>query len=245
MSLTSAEIVIVNQSLDRIGSTKITVSNQSTVEAESANRHYEQTRDSLLRTFDWRFAKTSLKLSSDFTESEAYTTDQYAWDLGLLYKCILAFSGSTTHPASDGTHWSVVAAATYTPQFKYDYQYDLPADYLKEFENWEEETAYPEILWDIQGSKFLTDETDVNFIYISKITDTTKFDPLFTELLIIEIALRLISAIAGTNTTQIKEDLKYERQELVRSVNQMTSKELEDTGRSDWNLSRFEQGTRL
>jgi len=56
MSLTEAEVAIVNQAADRIGSKQIAYATQTTLEALTAIRHYEQTRNSLLQSFEWPFA---------------------------------------------------------------------------------------------------------------------------------------------------------------------------------------------
>jgi len=56
MSLTEAELVIVNQANDRVGIGQIVFATQTTLEATTAIRHYEQTRNSLLESYEWPFA---------------------------------------------------------------------------------------------------------------------------------------------------------------------------------------------
>ena len=56
MSLTAAELTIVNQANDRVGIGQIAFATQTTLPALTAIRHYEQTRNSLLESFEWPFA---------------------------------------------------------------------------------------------------------------------------------------------------------------------------------------------
>jgi len=56
MSLTEAEVAIVNQACDRVAIAQIAYATQTTLQALTAIRHYEQTRNSLLESFEWPFA---------------------------------------------------------------------------------------------------------------------------------------------------------------------------------------------
>jgi hypothetical protein len=56
MSLTEAELVIVNQANDRVSLGQIAFADQTTLPALTAIRHYEQTRNSLLESYEWPFA---------------------------------------------------------------------------------------------------------------------------------------------------------------------------------------------
>ena len=53
MSLTAAELVIVNQANDRVSLGQIAFATQTTLPALTAIRHYEQTRNSLLESYEW------------------------------------------------------------------------------------------------------------------------------------------------------------------------------------------------
>jgi len=56
MSLSEAEVGVVNQANDRVGIGQIAYETQTTLTALTAIRHYEQTRNSLLESFEWPFA---------------------------------------------------------------------------------------------------------------------------------------------------------------------------------------------
>lgn len=83
------------------------------------------------------------------------------------------------------------------PASEYDYVYALPADCLKVV------TAYrPSGEWKRRGNLIHSDSDEFNLIYIRDITDTTLFDPLFEECLVLKLAYELNTAIAPNETRQ-------------------------------------------
>ena len=52
MSLTEAEVAVVNQAEDKFSGAQTAYATQTTLEALAAIRHYEQTRNSLLESFE-------------------------------------------------------------------------------------------------------------------------------------------------------------------------------------------------
>ena len=75
LSETLTETSICNQALGRIGANQIkNVETDTTVPAIQCRLHYEQTRDSLIRSYKWRFASGRETLSQD-TE-----TPDFEWD---------------------------------------------------------------------------------------------------------------------------------------------------------------------
>lgn len=82
MALTALEIEICNTALDRIGASIFTLSNQATsVTGLACARHYEKTRDSLLRSYEWPWASTRAILSQTylFTLNDMPTEE---WEIG-------------------------------------------------------------------------------------------------------------------------------------------------------------------
>ena len=78
LSETLTETSICNQALGRIGANQIkNVETDTTVPAIQCRLHYEQTRDSLLRSYSWRFASERATLDDgdtpDFEWSNAFT----------------------------------------------------------------------------------------------------------------------------------------------------------------------------
>ena len=100
---------------------------------------------------------------------------------------------------------TTLASETTTPGFGYAYSYPLPADFIRAKEMYGSELPYK-----IEQSSLLTDEGNVNLVYIARITDVTKFDPLFVEALILSIALRLSYILIGSNSREqvLKDELK-------------------------------------
>ena len=63
MAYTQDEIdYVIGPALDRLAAKQVTLATQTTVEALVVLRHYAQTRDSLLRSYVWPFAKTQTEL---------------------------------------------------------------------------------------------------------------------------------------------------------------------------------------
>ncbi len=79
LSETLSETSICNQALGRIGALRIegNVETEDSVHAIQCRLHYEQTRDSLIRSYSWRFASERATLSAgttpDFEWSNAFT----------------------------------------------------------------------------------------------------------------------------------------------------------------------------
>lgn len=197
MSLTSDEVAICNQALDRIGANKFTYASQTGVEALACIRHYVQTRDSLLRAFEWPFAKWRATLT----------------------------------------------AHTISPDFEWDYQCKLPEDYLRMRQNYTTDNSRElDNRYEIEGEWLLSNDSEVEIKYIRKVTDPNEFNDLFTDILILKLALKLVPALAGTKNT-IKKEIEAELKPLISHAKTVYRQESNITGRSDWNNARFGSGT--
>ena len=191
MALT--ETTIANRALTYIGSSRIVnLDTDATLEAVQARLHYEPVRDSLLRSFAWRFASTRLQLVSSWTTSTTYTTDQYTWSSGLLYKCIVGHVSTTggAHDEANVVDWLV---ATERPQFQWSYQYQLPTDCVRVRGLYETDSEYA-----VEEDLLLTNDDCVDLWYATKVVDPTKFDPLFVEVLVLQLALQLAMSLDKT-----------------------------------------------
>ena len=93
---------------------------------------------------------------------------------------------------------SLAASAT-TPAFEYDLQYPVPSDFLRLYALYDYPVQFPteDPFFAIEsdandGLCILTNQTAPLYIrYIAKITDSSKFDPLFVQALACSIALTL------------------------------------------------------
>lgn len=98
-----------------------------------------------------------------------------------------------------------LASESPNPSFGFDYSYPLPSDFIRVKELFESVEGYK-----IEQNKLLTNESALKLVYVARITDVSKFDPLFTEALILSIALRLSYILIGSNSREqsLKEELQ-------------------------------------
>lgn len=195
--MATSETAICNQALARIGAKRINdLDTDQSVNAGHCREHYEQTRDALLRSHWWRFARARATLSQD-------TTD---------------------------------------PAFEWDNQFDLPNDFLrlrKLFGDNNTSNLNVYRSFAIEGDKLLTNESSVSMRYIKKVIDTAKFDPLFTEVLVLQLAVKLIMPVS--QDSKARELLLRELIPLMATVRTVDKSETQTVGRGDlrpWNDSR-------
>ncbi len=265
MALTSAEVDVCNQALSKFGSFTLdysdtTGTSSSGMAGNVANKcliHYEQTRNALLKQAYWNFASTRLTLVGDWETATIYTTDQYVWVDDVLYKCNTAHTSTIwiTDYIMDGTeyvmdgddyvrdntidfNWDIV---TDRCLFEYSYRYAVPTDFMrmkpKYFEeNWLEAR--------LEGNYIITDETEMEFKYIKKVTNTTEFDPLFTEVLVCDLALKLISALASIGYVALatKKDIQQERKDVMRRARAVCDSENKKLNYNQWVNARYGTG---
>lgn len=139
-------------------------------------------------------------------------------------------------------YWPFAAARqtlsqdTESPDFEYDNQFILPVDfmYLKSIfaDNFTVE-GKTRNRHAIEGERLLTSNSTAEIRYVAKITDVAKFDPLFVQVLVKQLALKLTS-LAGA-TPKIRESLKDDLKRLMPSVRALARQEAELTRKLDWN----------
>ena len=187
-----SETSIVNMALARLGANRINALTDTSVEAIQANLHYTQTRDALLRSHTWCFARARAILSVDTT----------------------------------------------APAFGYDHQYILPADFLRLVGLYD--TSYP---YAIEGDRLLTDDDATDLYYIRKVTDPAEFDPLFAEVLVLQLAVKLVMPLSGDKVLRREvQDELFLVMARVRTVDKQEQNIGTDTGTS-WVDSRTQSTT--
>ncbi len=128
------------------------------------------------------------------------------------------------------------------PAFEWDHAYLLPDDYLRLGNDYttEDSQAITD-RWEIEGKMLLTNDDEVELKYVRQVTDPTEFDPLFIEMLVLFLALKLLFPIANTSalTMQMHAQMNQELAILTGKAKQVTHVEGPDSGRSDWNLARY------
>jgi hypothetical protein len=210
MSDNLSETGICNMALGRIGEKRIndfTNSDEAGTPAIQCRLHYNQTRDALIRSHWWRFARSRATLS----QNAEYTAD--------------------------------------TTTFEWDFAYDLPNDYLrmwlKPFEDNSIGFHNTRRTYSLEGKQLLSDEGTMEIRYIRKVTDVTEFDPLFVEVLVLQLALKMVIPLAGGGRVgmAMRETLVQElfsRGGLMSRVRAMDKSETRTLGRADastWNDS--------
>lgn len=138
---------------------------------------------------------------------------------------------------------------TATPAFEYAYQYLLPSDFLRYRYKYDSGGLSNQIsVWSFSlerktdGTRILlTDETSVSLIYSARVTDTTKWDNLFTELLVLKLAQKLVTPLAGGNKdimAEIKDDIR-ELEPRVRALDRNEGFGTRQNDQSTWNDARL------
>lgn len=155
-----SETSILNMALGRIGSTRIndyTDNNEGNPEIVQARIHYEQTRDALLRSHWWRFARTRVALSPNAT----------------------------------------------APDFEYSNAFDLPGppdaflrEWLPPWEDNSEVLGRTRNTYSLEGKQLLSNQTTMKLRYVRQVTDVSEFDPLFVEVLVLQLALKLVMPLS-------------------------------------------------
>jgi hypothetical protein len=131
---------------------------------------------------------------------------------------------------------------TDTPAFEWNYQYELPNDFLKMRADFDQnDLDKPEERWEIEGTYFMTDNDAANIKYIKKVTSVSKFDPLFIEVLILKLSLRFLVPLAGTNTVALRKEIKDELRLVLLTVRAAIGQENNTSGRHDWVNARTQQ----
>ncbi len=306
MALTSAEVDICVQSLDKIGALSFTFGDTTSLQSIKCLRHFDQTRNALLRSFEWPFARTRLRLVSGWLTDTVYTTDQYVWQSALLYKCAIAHTSGTFTTDLAAVKWVLVSSVddwvtatdyalgaivvnnailfqcilahtsgdtddepgvgatsdtfwivtTTKPTNIFGFNYDKPVGCLRLVENqtlnttnvnwnWYGTYTYPQSnrpadTWVLETNTILTNDTEVDIVYIATIDTTTEWDVLFTELFIALLAKKLLSLPGqGQGTASLREELNLEIKELTKEANTVGSQEGNNSGSSDWNNARY------
>ena len=249
MTLPATKTDICNLSLSRIGAKAVTeaqITADTDPRAQHCNRHYEQTRDALQRSFWWRFARARIRLASAWATARIYTTDQFVLNDDVWYKCKAAHTSGDLDDepgvgAVAGTFWTTLVASDYTPENEWDFMFDLPAAFLRFRSIFEEtDSTSRSRRHAIEGLVLFTNLSEISLRYIQQVTDIAEFDPLYMEVLILQLALKLTPPLAGVGTPgqNLLRELKLELKPLMAQVRAVDSNETDVGGRSDWNLAR-------
>lgn len=119
------------------------------------------------------------------------------------------------------------------PSWGYAHRYPVPNDCLRIVGV---DSRFP---WVVEQGWILTDDNEMNIRYIQAITDVTKFDPMFAEVLAWAIANDICYTLTTSNTLKDQISKEYEKElAMARSFDaQQQSTQIVQS--DDWLLSRF------
>ena len=243
------EIDTANQSLLRLGNKSglITLAGYSTDPVSvKANLLFPQVRDSLLRSYNWNFATARLHLASVWATATYYAVGEYVWypdtsSTSSLYKCAIAHTSGTFATDLAAVDWVIY---TSRPLYHWNYQYDMPTTSLRLLSYNHQPHGYGTYYnhkYTLEGGKILSNETNVKIRYINQIVDPSSWDSLFTEVFILQLALKLLPAIGGVGTPTLNAELRSELKEAMTRARTVNSNETNNTGYSGWNTARFKE----
>lgn len=118
------------------------------------------------------------------------------------------------HPWNFASKRSSLVVDATPPVHGYSKRFPVPTDCLHVRTV---DTDYP---WEVETGFILTDDPECLVKYTMKVTDVTKFDPCFSEMLAIDLAHEMCMPLTGSATRKesLKDDLKRALQD-ARSMN--------------------------
>lgn len=123
---------------------------------------------------------------------------------------------------------------TVTPDFEWAHQFHLPNDFLA-MRSIYEDNATPSrstlYSYDLEGKMLLTNETTMKIRYTKDVVDVTEFDPLFVEVFILTLALKL--SVPLSQDEAMRADIREELKPFMSSVRAMDREEGDTRGRAD------------
>jgi hypothetical protein len=125
---------------------------------------------------------------------------------------------------------------------EWDNQFILPTDFLAMksiYENRFSNENYRS--YALEGQSLLTNESSMQIRYIKKVTDPTEFDPLFVEVLVLQLALKLVAPLGKTDP-KLKVDIKEDLKLLMPAVKALDGQETNTIGEFElgtWNNARY------
>ena len=139
------------------------------------------------------------------------------------------------------SHWWRFASAraelsqdTSSPAFEWDYQFQLPSDFLR-MKHLHEDNFSPEQIttasYALEGNLLLTNNDEANIRYIKQVTDVTEFDPLFIEALVLQLAVKLVMPL--TQDANLRHELNLELEPVMAKIRTIDRQETNTVRRDD------------
>jgi len=138
---------------------------------------------------------------------------------------------------------------TESPVFQWSYAYLLPADFLRHvliYDGSDLPEGRTYVSYELEGQRLLIDESSVYMKYIRWVESPASWDPLFIEVMVLQLAQKL--CIPLSQDVDLKTDIDSDiygrpgRPGLMSKVRAMDRQEAEHIGRGElktWNDARF------
>ena len=128
------------------------------------------------------------------------------------------------------------------PVYEWDNQFILPVDLLRVKSIYENRFSDENIhSYALEGERLLTNDSTVSLRYVKKVTDTSKFDPLFVKVFVLLLADELIGPVAGGDK-RIQKKIDDALAKLMPAVRALDSQETNTIGEGEletWNDARY------
>ncbi len=132
----------------------------------------------------------------------------------------------------------ILSQDTTDPSFEYDNQFIMPSDYLRVRSVYDNAAGSNDISAyssAIEGDRWLTNQSAVNLRYSARVTDPAKFDPLFTEVLVLKLARKLVMPLAGAEQ-DLLDGIDRELIPLMRTARALDKNEAYRSRRNEFNM---------
>jgi len=128
-----------------------------------------------------------------------------------------------------------LAQLTDTPAYGFEYQYQLPSDFIRcvEVDAGGEK-------WSIEGEQLLTDADEVYITYTARPADATKLPPYLRNLIAIRLADILSGPITKSESTQTKIRAEY-KEALARALSADGGRRDEQTAAEDLGFTYYDE----
>lgn len=130
-----------------------------------------------------------------------------------------------SHPWNFAIKKIELAQSVTAPAFEYTYAYPLPADCLRVITIYE-----PSSEWKVVGSEIHTNDSSLFLEYVADIDNEGLWDAVFTDLMVLKLAIDMCYAITGASA--VAAQLKQEYDRVFREAKQYDA--MEDFPRQ-WN----------
>ena len=137
----------------------------------------------------------------------------------------------------------VLVQDTTDPVFGWENQFILPSEFMTLIGVFEANNLPKEFTshsFQIEGERILLDQDECSIQFVEKITDTSKFTPLFTEVLVLMLAIKFVMPLSQDKV--LRRELQEELRPLMSRARVVNKQEQNTFVRQSWLQSRFVHG---